>query len=69
MHQGSARATVIHLLHRLASVAAVLRYHGDFDWNDIHIGNVLFGRDRQGERTGQRGLRRRYGRMGDRGAG
>lgn len=32
------------LLHGLAGDGAQLRYHGDFDWGGLRIGNVMFGR-------------------------
>lgn len=32
------------LLHGLAEGGARMRYHGDFDWGGLRIGNVVFGR-------------------------
>ncbi len=32
------------LLRNLAENGAKLRYHGDFDWGGLRIGNVVFGR-------------------------
>ena len=34
----------MHLLRMLAEAGCELRYHGDFDWGGIRIGNVIFGR-------------------------
>jgi uncharacterized protein (TIGR02679 family) len=34
----------MHLLRLLVAAGAELRYHGDFDWGGIRIGNVLFDR-------------------------
>jgi uncharacterized protein (TIGR02679 family) len=41
---GQPGAAVLHLLRQLASAGAVLRYHGDFDWGGLRIGNVVFAR-------------------------
>ena len=41
---GQPGAAVMHLLRALASAGATLRYHGDFDWGGLRIGNVIFGR-------------------------
>jgi len=41
---GQPGAAVMHLLRALASAGARLRYHGDFDWGGLRIGNVIFGR-------------------------
>jgi len=41
---GQPGAAVMHLLRALASAGAQLRYHGDFDWGGLRIGNVIFGR-------------------------
>lgn len=32
------------LLRAVVDAGARLRYHGDFDWGGLRIGNVLFGR-------------------------
>jgi uncharacterized protein (TIGR02679 family) len=41
---GQPSAAAMHLLRQLSSTGARLRYHGDFDWGGIRIGNVLFER-------------------------
>jgi uncharacterized protein (TIGR02679 family) len=41
---GQPGAAVMHLLRGLAASGATLRYHGDFDWGGLRIGNVVFGR-------------------------
>lgn len=41
---GQPGAAVLHLLRLLAASGATLRYHGDFDWGGLRIGNVLFDR-------------------------
>ncbi|MBA2323738.1 MAG: TIGR02679 family protein [Pseudonocardiales bacterium] len=41
---GQPGAAVMHLLRLLGSSGGQLRYHGDFDWGGVRIGNVLFGR-------------------------
>jgi uncharacterized protein (TIGR02679 family) len=41
---GQPGAAVLHLLRRLASAGAAVRYHGDFDWGGLRIGNVVFAR-------------------------
>jgi uncharacterized protein (TIGR02679 family) len=41
---GQPGAAVMHLLRLLVSGGARLRYHGDFDWGGLRIGNVLFAR-------------------------
>ncbi|MGI9001131.1 MAG: TIGR02679 family protein [Pseudonocardia sp.] len=41
---GQPGAAAMRLLHLLAASGAWLRYHGDFDWGGLRIGNVLFGR-------------------------
>ncbi len=41
---GQPGAAVMHLLRQLASSTARLRYHGDFDWGGLRIGNVMFDR-------------------------
>ncbi len=41
---GQPGAAVMHLLRQLASSSAGLRYHGDFDWGGLRIGNVMFDR-------------------------
>jgi TIGR02679 family protein len=41
---GQPGAAAMHLLRLLAAGGARLRYHGDFDWGGLRIGNVLFGR-------------------------
>ena len=41
---GQPGAAVLHLLRQLASSEAQLRYHGDFDWGGLRIGNVMFDR-------------------------
>ncbi|MHA6804682.1 TIGR02679 family protein [Salinifilum ghardaiensis] len=41
---GQPGAAVMHLLRQLTSSAAPLRYHGDFDWGGLRIGNVMFDR-------------------------
>ncbi|MGH3492135.1 MAG: TIGR02679 family protein [Sciscionella sp.] len=42
--QGQPGTAVIRLLRSLADAGARIRYHGDFDWGGIHIGNVVFAR-------------------------
>jgi uncharacterized protein (TIGR02679 family) len=41
---GQPVAAVIVLLRQLAAAGARLRYHGDFDWGGLRIGNVLHAR-------------------------
>lgn len=41
---GQPGTAVTHLLRLLAAAGAELRYHGDFDWGGIRIGNVVFDR-------------------------
>jgi uncharacterized protein (TIGR02679 family) len=41
---GQPGAAVLHLLRQLTSAGAALRYHGDFDWGGLRIGNVVFAR-------------------------
>jgi uncharacterized protein (TIGR02679 family) len=41
---GQPGAAVLHLLRQLACLGAALRYHGDFDWGGLRIGNVVFDR-------------------------
>ena len=41
---GQPGAAVMHLLRALSSGGARLRYHGDFDWGGLRIGNVIFSR-------------------------
>jgi uncharacterized protein (TIGR02679 family) len=41
---GQPGAAAMHLLRRLATAGMPLRYHGDFDWGGLRIGNVLFAR-------------------------
>ncbi|MQA77386.1 MAG: TIGR02679 family protein [Streptosporangiales bacterium] len=41
---GQPGAAVMHLLRLLTAAGAGLRYHGDFDWGGLHIGNLLFDR-------------------------
>jgi uncharacterized protein (TIGR02679 family) len=41
---GQPGAAVMHLLRLLVQAGATLRYHGDFDWGGLRIGNVVFGR-------------------------
>lgn len=41
---GQPGAAAMHLLRLLAAAGAELRYHGDFDWGGIRIGNVVFDR-------------------------
>jgi uncharacterized protein (TIGR02679 family) len=41
---GQPGAAAITLLKSLAEQGARLRYHGDFDWGGLRIGNVVFGR-------------------------
>jgi uncharacterized protein (TIGR02679 family) len=41
---GQPNAAALHLLRLLAAAGAELRYHGDFDWGGIRIGNVVFDR-------------------------
>lgn len=38
---GQPGAAVMHLLRLLVANGATLRYHGDFDWGGLRIGNVL----------------------------
>jgi uncharacterized protein (TIGR02679 family) len=42
--RGQPSAAVMFLLRLLTSAGARLRYHGDFDWGGLRIGNVLFTR-------------------------
>jgi uncharacterized protein (TIGR02679 family) len=41
---GQPGVAAITLLRHLAAAGARLRYHGDFDWGGLRIGNVVFGR-------------------------
>lgn len=41
---GQPGAAAVRLLRDLAAAGARLRYHGDFDWGGLRIGNFLFGR-------------------------
>lgn len=41
---GQPGAAAIHLLRLLVEAGAHLRYHGDFDWGGLRIGNVVFDR-------------------------
>jgi len=41
---GQPSAAAMHLLRSLAAAGADLRYHGDFDWGGLRIGNVIFQR-------------------------
>jgi uncharacterized protein (TIGR02679 family) len=41
---GQPGAAVLHLLRQLAGLGTALRYHGDFDWGGLRIGNVVFDR-------------------------
>jgi uncharacterized protein (TIGR02679 family) len=41
---GQPGAAVLNLLRRLVADGAELRYHGDFDWGGLRIGNVVFDR-------------------------
>jgi len=41
---GQPGAAVMALLRAVLVAGAQVRYHGDFDWGGIRIGNVLFGR-------------------------
>jgi uncharacterized protein (TIGR02679 family) len=41
---GQPGAAVLHLLRLMISADAALRYHGDFDWGGLRIGNVAFAR-------------------------
>lgn len=41
---GQPGAAVLRLLRGLAEAGATLRYHGDFDWGGIRIGNVVLDR-------------------------
>lgn len=41
---GQPGAAALHLLRLAQRSGASLRYHGDFDWGGVRIGNVLFGR-------------------------
>ncbi|MBA3907780.1 MAG: TIGR02679 family protein, partial [Pseudonocardiales bacterium] len=41
---GQPGAAAMSLLRLLAGAGAQLRYHGDFDWGGLRIGNVVFGR-------------------------
>jgi uncharacterized protein (TIGR02679 family) len=41
---GQPGAAAMTLLRNLAEQGAQLRYHGDFDWGGLRIGNVVFGR-------------------------
>jgi len=41
---GQPGAAVLHLLRQLTSAGAALRYHGDFDWGGLRVGNVVFAR-------------------------
>ncbi|CAN92283.1 Hypothetical protein sce2124 [Sorangium cellulosum So ce56] len=42
--EGQVRTAARLLLERLRGAGATLRYHGDFDWGGIRIGNVVIGR-------------------------
>ena len=41
---GQPGVAVLHLLRLVVAAGATLRYHGDFDWGGVRIGNVVFGR-------------------------
>ncbi|MGI8695668.1 MAG: TIGR02679 family protein [Mycobacteriales bacterium] len=41
---GQPGAAAMHLLRLLVASGAQLRYHGDFDWGGLRIGNVMFAR-------------------------
>jgi len=41
---GQPSAATLHLLRALSSAGAAVRYHGDFDWGGLRIGNVVFSR-------------------------
>jgi uncharacterized protein (TIGR02679 family) len=41
---GQPSVAVLHLLRLVVTAGATLRYHGDFDWGGVRIGNVVFGR-------------------------
>lgn len=41
---GQPGVAVVHLLRQLADAGAELRYHGDFDWGGVRIGNTVFER-------------------------
>jgi uncharacterized protein (TIGR02679 family) len=41
---GQPGAAVMAVLRALSGAGAELRYHGDFDWPGVRIGNLLFGR-------------------------
>ena len=41
---GQPGAAAMHLLRLLTAAGIPLRYHGDFDWGGLRIGNVLFAR-------------------------
>jgi uncharacterized protein (TIGR02679 family) len=41
---GQPGAAVLHLLRQLTAAGAAVRYHGDFDWGGLRIGNVVFAR-------------------------
>ncbi|MPZ82194.1 MAG: TIGR02679 family protein [Actinophytocola sp.] len=42
--RGQPGAAVMVLLRAVAAAGAELRYHGDFDWGGLRIGNTIFGR-------------------------
>ncbi|WP_437955337.1 TIGR02679 family protein [Sorangium sp. So ce119] len=42
--EGQVRTAARLLLERLRGAGATLRYHGDFDWGGVRIGNVVIGR-------------------------
>ncbi|WP_437721428.1 TIGR02679 family protein [Sorangium sp. So ce861] len=42
--EGQVRTAARLLLERLRGAGATLRYHGDFDWGGVRIGNVVMGR-------------------------
>ena len=41
---GQPAAAAMHLLRQLAGQGVEIRYHGDFDWGGLRIGNVVFDR-------------------------
>lgn len=41
---GQPGVAAVHLLRQLADAGAELRYHGDFDWGGVRIGNTVFDR-------------------------
>ena len=41
---GQPSAATLHLLRALTFAGAAVRYHGDFDWGGLRVGNVVFSR-------------------------